>query len=488
MKIQSLLLGHFQSSQAFYLYRIKNTNILLFKLTQVCSFFDLPLTQLLESQSELFYRDKHDEVYLKTTSLASIAIKYNKFLLAELCKLKPTDYAANLADSILFNLSGLEHNKLKLDKTQYEDTNIELLEATSPIQIVKTEPVLTNDPMAIDSMLTHGAGSQKTRRLSRSIEEPTTTTNKRPKLNILPKPVHTVSSQQAPPKLLSNMNIKQNQSGKNTRNLTIFTPAYGEHASNGIRSAPLNSNFRQVQSKSQPHPLSQTTIRSPASSSTAEFAIPPIVPSQQQPPHTAHPSSINNHFPPHSPQYPSSAYGHSFPVTSGRVIMEPKTPTTGSSSSSGLQRQQFMQPFEHLFDTIETTRSLKSTLDDQIRRSSTLMQTLQASSTTIEGLVRNQIKEMQKESLNRLEDTLEKLFKKISVLETRANIDHVTQVNTTATAHQQREQEHEQERQQDIINPPTIVRSQNDIGPNEYHDMLNTLRERLDKLERQLDN
>lgn len=311
--------------------------------------------------------------------------------------------------------------------------------------------------------------------------------NKRPKLNILPKPVHTVSSQQAPPKLLSNTNIKQNQSGKNTRNLTIFTPSYVEHASNGIRSAPLNSNFRQVQSKSQPHPLSQTTLRSPASSSTAEFAIPPIVPSQQQPPHTAHPSSINHHFPPHSPQYPSSAYGHSFPVTSGRVIMEPKTPTTGSSSSSGLQRQQFMQPFEHLFDTIETTRSLKSTLDDQIRRSSTLMQTLQASSTTIEGLVRNQIKEMQKESLTRLEDTLEKLFKRISVMETRANINPAAQINTMATA-QQREQEQERERQQDIINPPAIVRSQNDIGPNEYHDMLNTLRERLDKLERQLDN
>lgn len=197
---------------------------------------------------------------------------------------------------------------------------------------------------------------------------------------------------------------------------------------------------------------------------------------------------MHHHFPPNSPQYPSSAYGHSFPVTSGRVIMDslpttasaapmpPKTPTT--NSHAGLQRQQFMQPFEHLFDTIETTRTLKTTLDDQIRRSSTLMQTLQASSTTIESLVRNQIKEAQKEILNRMDDNLENLFNRISVLERRSNIE--TQIESTAVQQQQK--------QQKLISPPTIVKSQNDIGPNEYHDMLNTLRERLDKLERQLES
>lgn len=327
-------------------------------------------------------------------------------------------------------------------------------------------------------------------------------------MNILPKPVHTVSSQQVPPKLLSTTTKGfNNQSGKNTRNLTIFTPSYsGTSAAtggsstndtlNGIRSAPLNSNFRQqqIQSKSQqPHPLSQTTLRSPASSSTTtEFAIPPIVPSQQQPPHTAHPSSIHHrHYTPSSPQYPSSAYGHSFPVTSGRVIMEPRTPTTSSTSShnnhnnNSLQRQQFMQPFEHLFETIDTTRTLKSTLDDQIRRSSTLMQTLQASSTTIEGLVRNQMKEMQKESLIRLEDKLDQLFKRISILESRANI---VAEDETQQQQQQTIVLNQQQQQQQIIHPPTIIRSQNDIGPNEYHDMLNTLRERLDKLERQLES
>ncbi len=334
------------------------------------------------------------------------------------------------------------------------------------------------------------------------LEDQATNNNKKHKKNesisILPKPIHTVSSQKAPPTLLSkrlggHQQQLQQQSGKNMRNLTIYTPAYGEQLSNGIKSAPLNSNFRhQINNNNskiqQPHPLSKTTLLSPATSTatSTEFAIPPIVPSQQQPPHTAHPSSKN--FPPHSPQYPSSAYGHSFPVTSGRVIIDqPKTPTKSStpSSSSILQRQQFMQPFEHLFDTIETTRNLKSTLDDQIRRSSTLLQTLQASSTTIEGLVRNQIKEVQKDILQRMEESIDNLFKRIHILEKKANIDstemdvELTNIKKPTTTNSI---------SSSIINPPAIVKSQNDIGPNEYHVMLETLKERLDKLERQLED
>jgi hypothetical protein len=343
---------------------------------------------------------------------------------------------------------------------------------------------------------------------------------------ILPKPVHTVGSQKAPTLLakrlaannkgsgssnnrLNNLNIQ----GKNTRNLTIYAPSYGEQF-NGIRSAPLHSNFRQQQqqyiqqSKQQPHPLSQTTMISPATTSAtnSEFAIPPIVPSQQQQqqqqqvPHTAHPSSMHRHFPPHSPQYPSSAYGHSFPVTSGRVPevstssatapLPPKTPTTNSHAA--LQRQQFMQPFEHLFDTIETTRTLKSTLDDQIRRSSTLIQTLQASSTTIEGLVRNQIKEAQKEIMRRMEESLDNLFHRLNSLERRLDgetedeevITKNRPTTTTTTTTTVSSSTKSSTSRSELVSPPTIVKSQNDIGPNEFHNMLDTLRERLDRLER----
>jgi hypothetical protein len=211
----------------------------------------------------------------------------------------------------------------------------------------------------------------------------------------------------------------------------------------------------------------------------AEFAIPPIVPSQQQPPHTAH------HFP-HSPLHPTSAYAHSFPNTSrnlevpisnstsasippattaAAVPLPPQTPTTHSHAA--LQRQQFMQPFEHLFDTIETTRTLKSTLDDQIRRSSTLIQTLQASTTTIEGLIRNHVKEAYKDVVSKMDESLDMLIKRIADLEEKSGVP--------------------KEDNAPLQSPPTIVKSQNDIGPQEYHAMLDTLRERLDRLERQLD-
>lgn len=172
MKILSLLLGHFNQAE-FHVYRIESTVVLLFKLSDVCSIFNLPspIAQL-ESQSEPFYRDKDHDIYLKSSTLSTIAIKHSKFLLAELCKLKPSDYAANLADSILSNIPGLERNKIKKDETQYVPTDIELSDSAATIPIVKSEPVsprmmTTSDPMAIDTMLTHGAGSQQTRRLSR---------------------------------------------------------------------------------------------------------------------------------------------------------------------------------------------------------------------------------------------------------------------------------------------------------------------------------
>lgn len=178
-------------------------------------------------------------------------------------------------------------------------------------------------------------------------------------------------------------------------------------------------------------------------------------------------------------------------MSAANVPLPPKTPTTNSFAA--LQRQQYLQPFEHLFDTIETTRTLKTTLDDQIRRSSSLMQTLQASATTIEGLVRNQVKEAQWELVKRVEQTIEDLIRRIEVLEGRVKPkDNKSPELKLDIQHQQgslpsplptstREDE-------ELQTPPTIVRSQNDIGPQEYHTMLNALRDRLDRLERQIDN
>lgn len=370
---------------------------------------------------------------------------------------------------------------------------------------------------------------------------------------------------------------------KNALNLTIFAPSYNEQLT-GVRSAPINSNFnrsaqpqhqlQQQQQHYQQHqqhqhhhqqhkyivgsnlaPASATIARPPFNHQPSprrhEFAIPPIVPSQQQPPHTAHPTSRENmsyqqyiaspslygnhpHSKPHPPplQPSSSAVAYSHPqnkrnhesqpqlaVTAASVPLPPKTPTTNSFAA--LQRQQYLQPFEHLFDTIETTRTLKSTLDDQIRRSSSLMQTLQASATTIEGLVRNQVKEAQWEMITQVEQTVEGLVHRIEAIENRLDCAHNNNNNSTSAfakkqrlleqnstslpsplpsatkeeraaaedlvAFSERRRENNPSSSDELQTPPTIVRSQNDIGPQEYHNMLNTLRDRLDRLERQIE-
>ncbi|CEP14321.1 hypothetical protein [Parasitella parasitica] len=483
MNILSVLLGNYKKDQEFNLYKIENTDTLLFKLDDVSYLFNID-SSLFEKTPQ--FLDKQNNIYLTTTELVQIAVQHNKFLLAELCKLKPNDYAAKLDESMLANLPRLEYNKSKKDDSQYQTTTIEL---TSNSKLVKPEPesppsvpppsrpalaTHTSDPMALDHII---STNKQARRLSRTFEDPPN--KKQKKIEPLPKPLHTVSSQQ--PTLLAKR-LGNNLNSK--RNLTIYAPSYAEQF-NGIRSAPLNSNFRQAPT-TKPHPLSKATLISPATSSTtSEFAIPPIVPSQQQPPHTAHPSSLHRR---HSPQYPASAFGHSFPVTPGRIEL-PTKPNT-------LQRQQFMQPFEHLFDTIDTTRSLKSTLDDQIRRSSTLIQTLQASSTTIEGLVRNQIKEAQKEIMHRMKDSIDGLFHRISLLEKRVHVTVAedSDASTASSASQGNSKAPRfpsnpiNKQQHDLVSPPTIVRSQNDIDPNEYHNMLDTLRERLDKLEKQLES
>ncbi|KAI8070687.1 hypothetical protein BC940DRAFT_295312 [Gongronella butleri] len=258
-----------------------------------------------------------------------------------------------------------------------------------------------------------------------------------------------------------------------------------------------------------------------------EFAIPPIVPSQQQPPHTAHPHASNGYnsyaraSSSSNAQNKTAAAGNSGSgtnnannatstsngLTAATAPMPPQTPT--AYSFAALQRQQFLQPFEHLFDTIETTRTLKNTLDDQIRRSSTLLQTLQASTTTIEGLIRSQVKEVQREVMNRMEEVIDAMYKRIASLEAKLDLPpnapnppNASSTSTssssssalplgpnvstpTPTGHAASSSASSSHHQ--LKSPPTIVRSQNDIGPTECHAMLDTLRERLDRLESQLE-
>ncbi|KAJ3079260.1 hypothetical protein HK102_003917 [Quaeritorhiza haematococci] len=84
-----------------------------------------------------------------------------------------------------------------------------------------------------------------------------------------------------------------------------------------------------------------------------------------------------------APPSPSSAY-----------------PGNASSSSSHafplpLPKSHFLSVFENIYDQAEESARLHSTLKDQVRKSTALLQTLQASGQMIEGLVRGHFREMQ---------------------------------------------------------------------------------------------
>ncbi|KAI8347190.1 hypothetical protein EDC96DRAFT_521163 [Choanephora cucurbitarum] len=629
MKVLSQLLGRYSDrNKPLILFRLPETDTLFYRLSDIEPLFDLPPINFKGETYKNCYRD-HEDTYLNTKVLEELSFKYGRPLLSDLCRLKPDDYNLGLADPVLQNfpkfkrapkedhiwesvqlpLENLE-DVIKREKVGIEKTIIKA-EPTSPppiSQVVETRNVMALDKVLLSSnelrkqsMSDLERPPTKRQRVSasntsspnREIAGPILDREKRI-LNNVPRSARRLQNSYPP---LEKVDDKKRQSSKhkNSLNLTIFAPSYHEQLA-GVRSAPINSNFNCSMQQPQPQqhraqyggtnqshfngstlqtiaPASATIARPPPfahqpSPRRHEFAIPPIVPSQQQPPHSAHPTSretisyqqyvaspslYGNGHPTHAklhpppPPPPSTATSSTYNFTSkasqqqtrshenqqlavnaASVPLPPKTPTTNSFAA--LQRQQYLQPFEHLFDTIETTRTLKTTLDDQIRRSSSLMQTLQASVTTIEGLVRNQVKEVQWELMSQIERTMDGLVRRLEVLEHRLDRPNInghskkqtkpmmtdSPVTTTTSApanhslpsplpsatredrsaaedlvaFSERRRENnisDQPLPEELQTPPTIVRSQNDIGPQEYHTMLNTLRERLDRLERQIE-
>ncbi|KAI7881924.1 hypothetical protein K492DRAFT_206521 [Lichtheimia hyalospora FSU 10163] len=199
-------------------------------------------------------------------------------------------------------------------------------------------------------------------------------------------------------------------------NLTIMTPAYGAGDPASIHSAPLHPRGHKqnpvnpLQSAKQPR-LNKVIKRAPPATAApwskhkptstlattattarpqTEFPSPPIVPSQQRypPPPTATTSGLKT------------------------ATLVPKTPAVAVQPVS--RKQQFLQPFEMLYDNIEQTKSLKATLDDQIRHSSTLIHTLQSSSTMVENLTRKYVRESVHQQIQDYVNRIERLESRIT--------------------------------------------------------------------------
>lgn len=176
------------------------------------------------------------------------------------------------------------------------------------------------------------------------------------------------------------------------KNLTILTPSYNTKDTLAtIHSAPLKRTTIPPRTKTskvtKKSTLSPPQLRAPATAIASRFPSPPIVPSQQptwsrRPKPTAVKTATIPYFPHH----------------------------TTASTTTLTQKQKFLQPFEYLYDHIEQTRTLKMTLDDQIRRSSGLIQQLQK--INIQSIVQKETEVyMQKEFQDRIQECTRRIEK-----------------------------------------------------------------------------
>ncbi|KAG1467007.1 hypothetical protein G6F56_004587 [Rhizopus delemar] len=138
----------------------------------------------------------------------------------------------------------------------------------------------------------------------------------------------------------------------------------------------------------------------------------------------------------HTPSYSNdnNFLIHSAPLrkvmTKKAIMKHPATPVVPSHVSCSRQKQLFLQPFEYLYDNLEQTKKLKATLDDEIRRSSSLIHTLQSSTELIESMVRKQVNEMMD---SRLEGYLKSCAERITSLEQKITFQTIPSPLTSPT-------------------------------------------------------
>lgn len=175
MKLLLLLLGYYSNQTPFYLYQIPDTTILLFKLSDISTLFNV--TDLAHHPS--LTQVPHGECYSTTTNnneaspedtdaaiqdyllsaqvLSRTAVALNRYRLAELCKLKPNDYAAGLADSILKNVATFERVK----DEEFQLLDIPLSPVPSPVPSPKQQRSFDSSLNTTAATATNGSHTTK---------------------------------------------------------------------------------------------------------------------------------------------------------------------------------------------------------------------------------------------------------------------------------------------------------------------------------------
>ncbi|KAG0357842.1 hypothetical protein BGZ54_000150, partial [Gamsiella multidivaricata] len=201
---------------------------------------------------------------------------------------------------------------------------------------------------------------------------------------------------------------------KNAKSLTIFAPSYSD-STLSIHSAPLQP--------SQSHQAMSMGLRTsqPLLPRHQQHPYAPQTSSYQQPlrsPRTVGHAKKASRTALRQPGTESSSGTIPAPILSSHTGPLP-SPSMYPPSTPFLSnpKHMFIETVSNLFDSVDSSRSLKYTLEEQVRKSAQLLQTLQASGTMIENLVRGQFKELEKGVIERFESEIEHLSARVRQLE-----------------------------------------------------------------------
>ncbi|CAG8684731.1 3243_t:CDS:2, partial [Acaulospora morrowiae] len=206
----------------------------------------------------------------------------------------------------------------------------------------------------------------------------------------------------------SNKRNSISRANRNSRNLSVYAPPYNDVHSRSYNPGSGLSNHS-------PLPMTAPVARS-TSNKHSIAGYPLSANSAFKPATKMHPAStsasINGLISPHNVE---DTHLVRSPMTSPQVNVQFSSSNSASPmlpTNEQPTKESFIHLFDNLYDTVADTRSLKSTLEEQIRKTTTLLQALQASGTMIESLVRGHFREMQTEvvkDLVRLENRIAKV-------------------------------------------------------------------------------
>ncbi|KAG9307467.1 hypothetical protein G9A89_017297 [Geosiphon pyriformis] len=317
----------------------------------------------------------------------------------------------------------------------------------------------------------------------------------------------------------------RSRNNRNSRNLSVFTPPYNNQ--NNLLSSAASPHYSPVPStfnlNHHPSPIANPITPSLSTSAFNGFDKPPsnskptFSPAQKiDISHSASTSaSIHGLISPQNVEFRSSKVSAS-PADCDNAQLQSSLSMAKLheiAHSDCANKDTFINLFDSFHDTVVDSRNLKSTLEGQIRKTSTLLQTLQTSGTMIESLVRGHFREMQREvvkDLMNLEKRIAKIEREmrnstvfgmsrissldsdrrssdISIASSNVGYPHrsTTYSNGSSTAGSPHTS-HTHLHPANVISPPLSAVSSNGEEDKGYANMLSVLKARLESLERRM--